>query len=224
MELTPEQIAELQEKAARAEELEQRLLAVDGKKGEVLDEKKRLQQELQDLKAREEERKKKELEEQGKLQELLEMQRQETERLRLEVEEKDKTITQKEQQRIDDRVKTDFIAAIGGQAKAPPIHAWTLFRDSAKDKDGKTVVIYKGAEVPVSDLPDRLRNDPEYAYLLKPKGSSGGMGSAPSAGGQEDIGVNPYLPGGSLTQRITLENENPDLAAKLKREASAARG
>ena len=40
MSLTPEQIADLQAKAAKAEELEQRLNALDGKKGEILDEKK----------------------------------------------------------------------------------------------------------------------------------------------------------------------------------------
>ena len=49
MSLTPEQIADLQAKAAKAEELEQRLNALDGKKGEILDEKKKLQNRIDEL-------------------------------------------------------------------------------------------------------------------------------------------------------------------------------
>jgi hypothetical protein len=220
MTLTPEEIAALQERAARAEELEQRLAAVDGKKGEILDEKKQLQQQLKELQDREDARKKKELEEQGKTAELLERERKEKEELQKQIAEKDQAIQQAEEQRTKDRLRADFVAGVGSEAFAP-MQLWALFQSAVQDKDGKTVVLFRGAEVTPGELAGKLRNDAEYAHHLKPRGA-GGMGSRPASGDPIEVSGNPYLPGGNVTQRITLELDNPDLAAKLKAEAAAA--
>lgn len=222
MSLTPEQIAELQAKAAEAEQLKQRLAAVDGNKGEILEEKKKLLAELQQLKDQEEARKKKELEEQGKTAELLDQERKEKEALLKEKERLEQEKLELAQERINDRLKSDFVSALAGEAFVPA-QLWTLFASAVKDSNGKTVVNYKGAEVAPSELAAKLRNDPEYAYHFKPKQGAGGMGSRPSAGGTVDLSGNPYLPGGSVTQRIQLELEDPDMAAKLRAEAGSAR-
>lgn len=223
MSLTPEQIAELQAKANEADELRQRLAAVDGKKGEILDEKKQLQQQLQELRDREEARKKKELEEQGKTAELLEQERKEKEELRKLLEATEQAINEEKQQRVKDRVRADFISVFNAGEVFNPEHAWSLFNSLAADDEGKTVGVYQGRKVAIAELAAALRQDPQYAYVFKPRGASGGMGSRP-ANGQVDVSANPYLPGGSLSQRIALELDNPDAAAKLKAEASAARG
>ncbi len=220
MTLTPEEIVALQEKAARTEELEQRLAAVDGKKGEILDEKKELQQRYQELLDAEAARKTKELEEQQRYQELLEQTRKNNEELQQQLQQKDQAIQQAEEQRIKDRLRADFVAGVGSEAFAPT-QLWALFQSAVQDKDGRTVVLYKGAEVTPGELAGKLRNDAEYAHHLKPRGA-GGMGSRPASGDPVEVSGNPYLPGGNVTQRIMLELDNPDLAAKLKAEAAAA--
>jgi hypothetical protein len=220
MTLTPEQIAELQAKAAEAEELRQRLAAVDGKKGEVLDEKKKLQQQLQELQDKEKARQEKELEEQGKLTELLEQTRKNNEELQKQLQEKDQAITAAEQKRIEDRVRSDFMSAVAADVFNPE-HVWNLFNSSASDRDGKTIVVYKGAELSPAELPAKLRTDTSYAYLCRPA-KKGGM-SAPTGvpGGPAEAVTNPYL-SGNVTAQIALQIENPDEAARLQTEARAA--
>jgi predicted RNase H-like nuclease (RuvC/YqgF family) len=223
MELTPEQITELQEKAKKADELEQRLAALDDNNGEILGEKKKLKQELQELRDREEARKKKELEEQNKTAELLEMERKEKEELRKEKEKLEQEKVELEKKRVEDRVRSDFLAIFSASEVFQPDHAWGLLHSLVEDDNGKTVVTHKGSKIGLTELREALRKDVQYAYLFKPKQAAGGMGSRPGAGNPVDTSGNPYLPGGSVTQRIQLEVEDPDLAAKLKAEASAAR-
>lgn len=223
MSLTPEQIAELQAKAAKVEELESRLAAVDGKKGEILDEKKQLQQRLKELEDKEDARKKKDLEDQGKTAELLDQERKEREALQRQLEEKDQLIASEREQRTKDRVRADFLAVFNSGEVFQPEHAWGLLHSFANDEEGKTITTYKGQKVSPAELAGKLRQDPQYAYLFKPKGGSGGMGSKPAIGESMETSGNPYLAGGSITKRIQLELDDPDLAAKLKTEASAAR-
>lgn len=221
MTLTPEQIAELQAKAAKADELEQRLAAVDGKKGEVLDEKKKLQQELQELKDKETARQQKEMEEQGKLAELLEQTRKNNEELQKQLQEKDQAISAAEKKRIEDRVRSDFMAAVAADVFNAE-HTWDLFKGSAQDRDGKTIVVYKGAEISPAELPAKLRTDTSYAYLCRPA-KKGGMGAPTNApGGPAEATTNPYI-AGNVTAQIALQIENPEEAARLQAEARAAR-
>lgn len=220
MALTPEDIAELQQKAKKADEYEQRIAALAGKKDEVLDEKKQLQQRLKELEDADKARKQKELEEQGKFNELLEQARKNNEELQKQLEEKDKTLTQAQEQRIKDRLRSDFMSAIAADV-FNPAHAWSLFGDAASDRDGKTVLVYKGAEIGPAELPAKLRADAEYAYLCRPI-KKGGMGAPTGApGGSPDTVTNPYMTG-NVTAQIALQLENPEEAAKLQSEARAA--
>lgn len=231
MTLTPEEIAKLQEKASRVDQLEQRLAAVDGKKSEILDEKRQLQQRLQDLEAKEEDRKRKEMEEQGKTKELLQQERDEKEQLRSQIAELEGRVKEEQEKRVAERVKSSFVSAFAGEVFEPS-HVWALFGgiDGMKqnyglsvDESGKPTAVYGGQQVSLGELAGKLRQDPKLAYLFKPQKGSGGMGSRPPAG-SGDTSANPYLPGGNVTQRLLLEMENPDLAAKMKLEASGARG
>lgn len=219
MTLTPEEIAELQRKANLADELQQRIDALAGNKQEVLDEKKQLQKQLQELQDKEAARQKKELEDQGKYQELLEETRKNNEELQKQLQEKDQALSEVEQRIIKDRLRTDFMAAIAAEVFNPE-HAWSLFNSKVADRDGKTIVVYKGAELSPVELPAKLRADSEFAYLCRPA-KKGGMGTPTGGGGTPQEGsVNPYITG-NVTQRIVLESENPEEAAKLKAEAQA---
>jgi hypothetical protein len=223
MSLTTEQIAELQEKANKADALERRLAALDGNKGEILDEKRKLQDEVRALREKEAAREKKELEDQNRTAELLEIERKEKEDLRKEKERLEQEKEELAQKRIEDRVRTDFLAIFSGAEVFQPDHAWGLLHSLVEDDNGKTVAKHRGAKIGLTELREALRKDVQYAYLFRPRQGAGGMGSKPAAGGSVDTSGNPYLPGGSVTQRIQLEVEDPDLAAKLKAEASAAR-
>ena len=228
MSLTPEQIAELQAKAARADELEQRLNAVDAKKAEILDEKKQTQAQLNDTLAQlaelqaKSESGKGTKEERDKLAQELEQLRQETKTLREELNTERTGREEAEKQRIADRVSNDFTSAFAGKVHVLA-HLWTALRESVQDDGGRTVATYNGKKVPVANLPAMLAADPEYSYHFLPERPRGGMGLRPSPAGVVDASSNPWI-SNNVTQQIAISTENPDLADKLKAEASAARG
>lgn len=124
-----------------------------------------------------------------------------------------------------ERIKADFIAGVAADVHDPH-DAWAVFRRKVASKNGKTVVEYNGEEVDPSALPDMLRRDPRKSYLCRPANrSGGGMGgrSSVEAAGLPSTagGQNPWLPGGTLMMRATVEANNPALAARLKEEARA---
>jgi hypothetical protein len=219
MELTAEQIAELQAKAKEADELRERLEALDGNKNKVLDEYKQTKQKLKELEEAEAARRKKELEEQGKLQELLELARKDAEEARKRADEIEKEKEEALKQTAAQRLRSDFMAGAGGEFFNPD-HAWTVFGGAVEDQNGKTVVLYKGSAVSPAEFVKRLRSDEQHAYMLKPA-KKGGMGAPPSGGTTPpEASGNPYI-SGNVTQRLMLELENPEEAARLQSEAKA---
>lgn len=228
MSLTPEEIAELQRKAAEAEDLKQQLAAVNGNKDTILTEKKKVADKLKELEEKEAARLTRELEEKGQFQELLKQANDSIEALSKQNEEKDRAILEADTKRIEDRKRADFLAVFNAAEVFNPKHAWANLHSLVQDKGDKTIAVVGGVEVGLADLAGKLRKDPEHAYLFRPQGGNGGMGSRPATGAPDASGggivTNPWLPGGNLTARIAIETEDPDLAAKLKAEASAARG
>lgn len=228
MSLTPEQIAELQAKAAKADELEQRLNAVDAKKAEILDEKKQTQAQLNDALAQladlqaKSESGKGTKEERDKLAQEVEELRQQTKDLHGLLSAETTKREEAEKQRIADRVRNDFISAFAGKVHAPA-QLWTALRESVQDDGGRTIVTYNGKKVAVSDLPAMLAADSEYHFHFPQERPRGGMGLRPSPAGVVNASSNPWI-SGNVTQQIAIKAENPDLADKLKAEASAARG
>jgi hypothetical protein len=226
MSLTLEEIAELQRKAAEAEDLKQQLAALNGNKDAILAEKKKAADKLRELEEKEAARLKKELEEKGQFQELLKQANDNIEALRRQNEEKDKAILEADTKRVEDRKRADFLAVFNAAEVFHPEHAWALLHSLVQDRNGKTIAVLDGLEVGVADLAGKLRKNPQYAYLFKPQPGGGGMGSRPATGAPAASGggivTNPWLPGGNVTARIAIQQEDPDLAAKLKAEAGAA--
>jgi hypothetical protein len=219
MELTAEQIAELQQKAKEADELKERLEALAGNKDKVLDEKKQLQARLKELEDAEKTRKEKELEEQGKLKELLDAARQDAEQARKEAEEARKAQEELSAKQVKERLRADFMAAVGPEVFKPE-HLWPLFQSAITDAAGKTVVTYKGSELSPAELAKRLRSDPDYAHHFKPS-KSGGQGAPRGGSSAPDTGDNPYITG-NVTAQIMLQLDNPEEAARMQAEAKAA--
>lgn len=226
MSLTPEEIAELQREAAEVKDLKRQLEAVNGNKDAILAEKKKAADKLRELEEKEAARLKKELEERGQFQELLKQANDNIEALRRENEEKDKAILEADTKRVEDRKRADFLAVFNAAEVFNPKHAWANLHSLVQDRGGKTIAVVGGVEVGLADFAGKLRKDPEHAYLFRPQGGGGGMGSRPVTGAPAASGggivTNPWLPGGNVTARIAIQQEDPDLAAKLKAEASAA--
>jgi hypothetical protein len=219
MTLTPEEIAELQRKADLADELQQRIDAVSGNKDKILDEHVKTKQRLKEMEEAEKERQRKQLEDEGRLKELLEEVRKSNEELQNQLKEKDQAITEVQQRVINERLRTDFMAGVAAEVFNPE-HVWGLFSGKASDRDGKTIVVYKGVELSPAELPAKLRADAADAYLCRPV-KKGGMGApVGGSGNPPEGGTNPYITG-NVTQRIILESENPEEAAKLRAEAQA---
>lgn len=225
MSLTQEQITELQAKAAEADELRERLKALDSNKGEILSEKRNVLAQLEQAQGRLKEIEDKQKEEQGKLRELLEEARTKIKNLEKQLQDKDGEIVEIQTRAQKDRAQSDFLAEVGGAFS--PKQVWRLFKESAQNRDGVTYVTVNGKEVPVKGIGEALRRDPEYAHHFKPSGSGGGVGGrastgggAASTGGAGSGESNPYIRG-NITERVRLQTEDPDLAAKLRREAEA---
>jgi hypothetical protein len=119
-------------------------------------------------------------------------------------------------------LRADFLAVFNPAEVFQPDHVWGLLNSLIVDDNGKTAATVGGQKGTVAELAGRLRKDPEHAYLFRPKGGAGGMGSRPATGEPAAAAGNPYLPGGRVTDRIALEASDRELAAKLKAEASAA--
>ncbi len=90
-----------------------------------------------------------------------------------------------------------------------------------KAEDGTVKVLDGGIEQDISVYLAKLKNPgSSYEHHFKPSAQAG-MGAKPNTSTASAAGIaNPYLDATSnLTQRMMLENTDPDLAAVLKREA-----
>jgi len=88
-----------------------------------------------------------------------------------------------------------------------------------KNAEGKVVIINGGVEQDLGAYLTSLKNPGSgWEHHFKPS-SAAGMGAKPSPVGNVSGGTENPWNTGNLTQQLIMENENPDLAAVLKREA-----
>ena len=88
-----------------------------------------------------------------------------------------------------------------------------------KNAEGKVVIINGGVEQDLTNYLTSLKNPGSgWEHHFKPS-SAAGMGAKPSPVGNVSGGSDNPWNTGNLTQQLIMENENPDLAAVLKREA-----
>ena len=149
-------------------------------------------------------------------------------------EEANKTAQEKEQQitslsqQLEDMknsnevasTRTTALAAISNQGAINAEQMLSLLQNQLKkNSEGKVVVLNGGVEQDLNLYLSSLKN-PGSGYEHHFKASTAaGMGAKPSPVSNVSGGtVNPWKTG-NLTQQIIMENEDPDLAAVLKREA-----
>ena len=116
--------------------------------------------------------------------------------------------------------KTTALAAISNQGAINAEQMLSLIQNKLqRNAEGKVVVLNGGVEQDLNTYLSTLKNPGSgYEHHFKPS-SAAGMGAKPSPISNVSGGViNPWKTG-NLTQQIIMENENPDLAAVLKREA-----
>ena len=88
-----------------------------------------------------------------------------------------------------------------------------------RNAEGKVVIINGGVEQDLGTYLTSLKNPGSgWEHHFKPS-SAAGMGAKPSPISNVSGGTDNPWKTGNLTQQIIMENENPDLAAVLKREA-----
>ena len=199
-----QQLADLKKQAAESEE---KFKGIKGKLDEVYKQK--------------EEKRKQELEDQGQWKTLWEEANQTAQ-------EKDQRINSLSQQLEDMKTsnevastKTTALAAISNLGAINAEQTLSLLQNNLKrNAEGKVVILNGGVEQDLTAYLTSLKNPGSgWEHHFKPS-SAAGMGAKPSpianvSGGTE----NPWK-SGNLTQQLIRENENPELAAVLKREAS----
>ncbi len=88
-----------------------------------------------------------------------------------------------------------------------------------RNSEGKVVIIDGGVEQDLNAYLTSLKNPGSgWEHHFKPS-TAAGMGAKPSPVGNVSGGSDNPWNTGNLTQQLIMENENPDLAAVLKREA-----
>ena len=116
--------------------------------------------------------------------------------------------------------KTTALAAISDLGAINAEQTLSLLEGKLqRNAEGKVIVLEGGIEHDLNTHLSSLKNPGSgWEHHFKPS-SAAGMGAKPSPVGNTSGGtVNPWKTG-NLTRQIIMENEDPDLAAVLKREA-----
>ena len=116
--------------------------------------------------------------------------------------------------------KQKALSEIANQGAKAPDQLLELLKDRIqRNSDGKLVIIDGGVEQDFTSFITSLKSPgSNYDHHFNPSNKSG-MGAKPSPVGNVSGGSDNPWKTGNLTQQLIMENENPDLAAVLKREA-----
>ena len=175
---------------------------------------------LDEVYKKKEEQRKQELEDQGQWKTLWE-------EANKTAQEKDQQINTLSQQLEDMKTsnemastKTTALAAISNQGAINAEQTLSLLQNKLqRNAEGKVVVLNGGVEQDLNVYLSTLKNPGSgWEHHFKPS-SAAGMGAKPSPVSNVSGGTDNPWKTGNLTQQLIMENENPDLAAVLKREA-----
>jgi hypothetical protein len=175
---------------------------------------------LDDVYKQKEEKRTKELEEQGQWKTLWE----EANKTAQEKDQKITTLAQQlEEMKTSNEVastKTTALAAISNLGAINAEQTLSLLQGKLqKNAEGKVVVLNGGVEQDLGTYLTSLKNPGSgWEHHFKPS-SAAGMGAKPSPLSNVSGGTDNPWKSGNLTQQLIMEGENPDLAAVLKREA-----
>ena len=201
-------------------EYEAKLAAAKKEAAEAEEKFKGAKNKLDEVYKKKEEQRKQELEDQGQWKTLWE----EANKTNQEKEQKISTLAQQlEDMKTSNEVastKQTALAAISNQGAINAEQMLSLLQGKLqKNAEGKVVVLNGGVEQDLNLYLTSLKNPGSgYEHHFKPS-TAAGMGAKPSPIGNVSGGSENPWKTGNLTQQLIMENENPDLAAVLKREA-----
>jgi len=177
---------------------------------------------LDEVYQKKEAQRKQELEDQGQWKTLWE----EANKTNQEKEQKISTLAQQlEDMKTSNEVastKTSALSAISNQGAINAEQMLSLLQGKLqKNSEGNVVVLDGGVEQDLNLYLTSLKNPGSgYEHHFKPS-TAAGMGAKPSPVGNVSGGSENPWSTGNLTNQLIMENENPDLAAVLKREAQS---
>ena len=175
---------------------------------------------LDEVYKKKEEQRKQELEDQGQWKTLWE----EANKTNQEMQQENNSLKQSlEDLKISNEVastKQTALAAISNQGAINAEQMLALLQGKLqKNAEGKVVVLNGGVEQDLNLYLTSLKNPGSgYEHHFKPS-TAAGMGAKPSPVGNVSGGSENPWKTGNLTQQLIMENENPDLASVMKREA-----
>ena len=220
-------VGDSQQPVAAQPDLSAQLELLKAKNAELIGEKRKvsqtvedLQKQIAELKDSTQKAKQSKLAEQGEFQTLwkeatatnAQLQEQ-IAQLQRQLEEKDAAY---QQQTIQARAVSAFQQAGVQQSE----HMYALLKDKLRLKDGAVVALDGGVETDLGQFLSNLKSpDSQFAYMFAGSGARGmgASGSTPSSVGGRD---NPYV-SKNFTEIVRLEAENPEMAARLKAQAAA---
>jgi hypothetical protein len=201
---------------------EQQIQALKVRANEAEDKFQGIKGKLDDVYKKQDDQRRKTLEDQGQWKDLWE-------EANKTAQEKQDRIGELERQLQDLRVSNETAAmqtsALSAISQAGAINAEQMLQlvqnGLKKSEDGSVKVLDGGVEQDLGVYLAKLKNPGSgYEHHFKPS-TQAGMGAKPSTGTAGTTGMaNPYADAtANLTQRMMLEETNPDLAAVLRREA-----
>ena len=213
-------LAAISNQGAIKAEYEAKLAAAHKEAAEAEEKFKGAKNKLDEVYKKKEEQRKQELEDQGQWKTLWE----EANKTNQEKEQKISTLSQQlEDMKTSNEVastKQNALAAISNLGAINAEQTLSLLQNKLqKNAEGKVVIINGGVEQDLNAYLTSLKNPGSgYEHHFKPS-TAAGMGAKPSPVGNVSGGSENPWKTGNLTQQLIMENEHPDLAAVLKREA-----
>ena len=201
-------------------EYEAKLAAAQKEAAEAQEKFQGIKTKLDDVYKQKEEKRTKDLEDQGQYKTLWE----EANKTNQEKEQKISTLAQQiEEMKTSSEVastKQTALAAISNLGAINAEQTLSLLQNKLqRNAEGKVVVLNGGVEQDLGAYLTSLKNPGSgWEHHFKPS-TAAGMGAKPSPIGNVSGGSENPWKTGNLTNQLIMENENPDLAAVLKREA-----
>ena len=206
-------------------EYESKIAALEAKIAEEGEKFKGIKTKLDDVYKKADDKRKKSLEDQGQWKDLWEEANKTAQEKDLQINTLNEELKNLKSSNETANIKTSALSAISNSGAVNAEQMLSLLQDKLKKNDsGDVVVLNGGVEQDLGTYIGNLKNPGSgWEHHFKPS-SAAGMGAKPTPTSNVSPGMlNPWKEGSiNLTRQMILESTEPDLAAVLKKEASAS--
>ena len=206
-------------------EYESKIAALEAKIAEEGEKFQGIKTKLDDVYKKADDKRKKSLEDQGQWKDLWEEANKTAQEKDLQINTLNEELKNLKSSNETANIKTSALSAISNSGAVNAEQMLSLLQDKLKKNDsGDVVVLNGGVEQDLGTYIGNLKNPGSgWEHHFKPS-SAAGMGAKPTPTSNVSPGMtNPWKEGSiNLTRQMILESTEPDLAAVLKKEASAS--